>query len=158
MAAALEAYITSFPSPTQTILRNILAITLQAAPGSQAGISYGVAAIKRNGTYIIYCGGYAKHISIYPVYSNDPALGEAIAAFASGKATVKLSLTQPIPYDLIQRIVEEKVKECDLRAAAKVEKSAKKVVKVVKSTKTKAVKATTSKTHGKGVKTAAKKR
>jgi uncharacterized protein YdhG (YjbR/CyaY superfamily) len=141
-AKTLDAYISSFPVTTQTILKRIRDIALKAAPGSEGVVSYGVGAIKRGGTYVVYFGGYPTHVSLYPVYGNDPVLGKAIAEYTSGKATAKFMLDKPIPYDLIKKIVQEKVKESDARVAAKsVKKVAKKVVKkVVKKTVKKAVK------------------
>ncbi|MCD6024252.1 MAG: hypothetical protein K0Q91_1168 [Fibrobacteria bacterium] len=128
----LDAYIASFPPATQTILKKIRDIALKAAPGSEGVVSYGVAAIKRGGTYVVYFGGYPKHVSVYPVYANDPVLGKAIAAYSSGKATAKFPLDKPVPYALITKIVKEKVKEHAARVeakAAKIRKPAKKIAK-----------------------------
>lgn len=135
----LETYIASFPAATQTILKKIRDIALKAAPGSEGVVSYGVAAIKRGGTYVVYFGGYPKHVSLYPVYGNDPVLGKAIAEYSSGKATAKFMLDKPIPYALIAKIVKEKVKESDARVAAKSLKKAA-VKKVAKKVAAKSVK------------------
>ena len=128
----LDAYIASFPATTQTILKKIRDIALKAAPGSEGVVSYGVAAIKRNGTYVVYFGGYPKHVSVYPVYADEPALSKAVAAYASGKATAKFPLDKPIPYALITKIVKAKVQESDARAAAKAAKQKNSVKKAVK--------------------------
>ena len=142
----LDAYIASFPAATQTILKKIRDIALKAAPGAEGVVSYGVAAIKRNGAYVVYFGGYPKHVSLYPLYANDPVLGKAAAPYTSGKATAKFMLDKPIPYDLIKRIMKEKVKESDARVKAKAVKSVKKVVKkVVKKTVKKVAKKTAKK-------------
>jgi uncharacterized protein YdhG (YjbR/CyaY superfamily) len=137
----LDAYIASFPPATQTILKKIRDIALKAAPGSEGVVSYGVAAIKRAGTYVVYFGGYPKHVSLYPVYANDPVLGPALKPYTSGKATAKFPLDKPIPYNLITKIVKALLKESVARAEAKAAKTAgaakqpapaKKVVKVAK--------------------------
>ena len=144
-AKTLDAYISSFPVTTQTILKKIRDIALKAAPGSEGVVSYGVAAIKRGGTYVVYFGGYPKHVSLYPVYGNDPVLGKAIAEYTSGKATAKFMLDKPIPYTLIAKIIKEKIKESDARVAAKAtkakpKKAVKKAAKTVKKKTSKSLK------------------
>ena len=63
-AKTLDNYIASFPATTQAILKKIRDIALKAAPGSEGVVSYGVGAIKRNGTYVVYFGGYPKHVAV----------------------------------------------------------------------------------------------
>jgi uncharacterized protein YdhG (YjbR/CyaY superfamily) len=128
----LGAYIASFPMRTQAVLKKIRDIALKAAPGSEGVVSYGVGAIKRNGTYVVYFGGYPKHVSLYPLYANDPVLGKEAAPYTSGKATAKFMLDKPIPYGLITKIVKAKVKESDARM---VKAAAKKVLKKIKRAK-----------------------
>jgi uncharacterized protein YdhG (YjbR/CyaY superfamily) len=138
-AQTLDAYIASFPAATQTILKKIRDIALKAAPGSEGMVSYGVAAIKRNGAYVVYFGGYSKHVAVYPVYAGDTGLGSALKPYASGKATAKFPLDKPIPYALITKILKAKVRESDARVAAKAAKIAK-PKKVVKKAAKKVVK------------------
>jgi uncharacterized protein YdhG (YjbR/CyaY superfamily) len=143
MPQSLDAYIASFPATTQTILKKIRDIALKAAPGSEGLVSYGVAAIKRDGTYVVYFGGYPKHVSLYPVYANDPVLGPALKPYTSGKATAKFMLDEPIPYALITKVVKALLKESEARAAAKAAKKAK--PKAAKKVVKKAVKKTVKK-------------
>jgi uncharacterized protein YdhG (YjbR/CyaY superfamily) len=148
-AKSLDAYIALFPPATQAILKKIRDIALKAAPGSEGVVSYGVGAIKRGGTYVVYFGGYPKHVSVYPVYANDPVLGKAIAAYISGKATAKFPLDKPIPYDLITKIVRAKVAEnrdrVVKRAAKAIRKPARKSAKkIAKKTGKKAAKGNSS--------------
>jgi uncharacterized protein YdhG (YjbR/CyaY superfamily) len=107
----LVAYLDSFPPATRKILDKIRATVRKAVPDAEEMRSYGVGAFKRGGTYVLYYAGYPKHVSIYPVYADDAALGDALKPYTSGKATAKFPLDKPIPYDLITKIVKAKVAE-----------------------------------------------
>lgn len=124
----VDAYIATFPAATQAVLQKIRATIRKAAPDAEESMAYGVGAFKRGGTYVIYYGGYAKHVAVYPVFRGDPVLDKALAPYSSGKATAKFMLDKPIPYGLIAKIVEAKVKENADRVAAK-------AIKVAKPTK-----------------------
>jgi uncharacterized protein YdhG (YjbR/CyaY superfamily) len=122
---ALTEYLDSFPAATRKILDKIRATVRKAVPDAEESRNYGVGAFKRGGTYVIYYGGYPKHVAVYPVYASDAALGAALKPYTSGKATAKFPLDKPIPYDLIAKIVKAKVKEAEARMAAKAVKIAK---------------------------------
>jgi|GEM_PF-315819 len=126
---SITEYLDSFPPATRAILDKIRATVRKAAPDAEESMAYGVGAFKRGGTYVIYYGGYAKHVAVYPVFRGDPVLDKALAPYSSGKATAKFMLDKPIPYGLIAKIVKAKVKENEARVAAKAKKAAKKVVK-----------------------------
>jgi uncharacterized protein YdhG (YjbR/CyaY superfamily) len=44
-------------------------------------------------------------VSIYPIHLLDEPLESEVAGFRSGKDTVRFPLNDPVPYELIGRIV-----------------------------------------------------
>jgi uncharacterized protein YdhG (YjbR/CyaY superfamily) len=54
-----------------------------------------------NGHYLIYFAGYKSHIGLYPVHVDGTEFGAEISRYASGKATLKFPLDQPLPLDLM---------------------------------------------------------
>jgi uncharacterized protein YdhG (YjbR/CyaY superfamily) len=107
----VDAYIAAFPAATQAILNKIRATVRKAVPDAEEGIGYGVIAFKKGGTYVIYLGGYPKHVALYPVYKGETAFADALKPYTSGTATAKFPLGKPIPYALITKIVEAKARE-----------------------------------------------
>lgn len=59
----------------------------------------------------MHFAGYAKHIGFYPVPSGIEAFKEELAQYKRGKGSVQFPLSQPMPIDLIRRIVEYRVAE-----------------------------------------------
>jgi uncharacterized protein YdhG (YjbR/CyaY superfamily) len=61
----------------------------------------------------------AGRFGLYPPISGDKALVKAVARYAGPKGNLQFRLDQPIPYDVIERIVKLRVKQDSAKAAAK---------------------------------------
>lgn len=103
----IDEYIESFPIKTQVILEKIRGIIRKKAPQVEELISYGIPAFKLNGKYLIYFAGYSNHIGIYPIRKSTKEL----TPYLSGKATAKFPLTKPFPFNLVEKIVVDKLEE-----------------------------------------------
>ena len=103
----VDAYIESFPPEVQVILEEIRRRIHSAAPGTEETISYQIPTVTLEGKYLVYFAGWKRHVSIYPIHTLDQPLEDDVAVYRSGKDTVQFPLNEPIPYDLIERIVGE---------------------------------------------------
>lgn len=117
----IDSYISQFPADVQAILEKVRETIRQAAPDAKEVISYQMPAFKRQGI-LVYFAAWKKHIGLYPPISGDKALEKAVAPYAGPKGNLQFPLDEPIPYDLIQRIVKLRVKQETEKAAAKREK------------------------------------
>ena len=106
----IDDYIDGFPNNVQKILQRIRKTIQKAAPGAQEVISYQMPAFKLNRVFV-YFAGYQKHVSLYPAPRGVAAFKQELAEYEGGKGTVQFPLDQPVPYDLITRIVKYKVDE-----------------------------------------------
>jgi uncharacterized protein YdhG (YjbR/CyaY superfamily) len=106
----IDECIASFSPDVQTILERIRLTIRQAAPDAQETISYNIPAFTLNGT-LVYFAAFKKHIGFYPPVRGDAKLEKSISTYAGEKGNLKFPLDQPIPYDLIQRIVKLRVKQ-----------------------------------------------
>ena len=59
----------------------------------------------------MHFAGYDKHIGFYPVPSALEAFKEELKPYKSGKGSAQFPLGQPLPTDLIRRIVEFRVEQ-----------------------------------------------
>lgn len=100
---AIEEYLSGFPTQQRDILEQIRAIIKKVMPDADEGISYGIPTFKMNGVYVIYFGGAAQHVSIYPV-PHDPSLSKELKPYRAGKGTLHFALDKPLPDALIARI------------------------------------------------------
>jgi len=106
----VDEYIASFPDDVRAILEKIRGIVRGAAPEAEERISYGMPAYKLR-HYLVYFAAHTNHIGLYPTPSVTGAFAKEIAPFESGKGSIKFLFDKPIPYDLIRRIVEFRVRE-----------------------------------------------
>lgn len=116
--ATIDAYIAAFPDDVQAILQQIRRAVHEVAPEATEAIAYGMPTFRLHGN-LVHFAAFKNHIGFYPVPSGIEAFQEELAAYKQGKGSVQFPLNRPMPYDLIRRIVEFRVRENTARAAAK---------------------------------------
>lgn len=107
--ATIDEYIAAFEPEVQAILQKIRQMISKAAPGAQEKISYQMPCFAQNGN-LVYFGGFKQHIGFYPPV-RDETLKKEAAKYAGEKGNLRFSLDEPIPYDLIKKIVKVRVLE-----------------------------------------------
>jgi uncharacterized protein YdhG (YjbR/CyaY superfamily) len=65
---------------------------------------------------LLYFAAFTHHIGIYPPVSGNPELQRALAPYAGPKGNLRFPLNEPIPYELIARIVKNRVRQDQARA------------------------------------------
>ena len=65
----IDAYIAAQPEHLRSMLAEIRAIILKAAPEAEESISYGMPAFKLHGKYLVYFAVWKNHIGLYPLPS-----------------------------------------------------------------------------------------
>jgi len=114
----IDEYIAAFTPDVQTILERIRRTIHNAAPDAQQTISYRIPAFTQHGI-LVYFAAFKNHIGLYPPVSGDAKLEKAISPYAGEKGNLRFPLSQPIPYDLIERIVKLRLKQNLAKAATK---------------------------------------
>ena len=113
----MDEYIAAFTPKVQAILRKIRRAVHRAAPDAQETISYQMPAFKQNGV-LVYFAAFKEHVGLFPPVKGDARLERAVSAYAGPKGNLRFPLDQPIPYDLIERIVKHRVRQDLAKAAA----------------------------------------
>jgi uncharacterized protein YdhG (YjbR/CyaY superfamily) len=116
-ATSIDSYISEFPLATQTALEEVRAVIKQAAPEATETISYAMPTFDLNGHHLVHFAGYARHIGFYPIPSGVAAFRQELEAYKAGKGSVQFPLNEPMPTDLIRRIVEFRVVESANKAS-----------------------------------------
>lgn len=116
-ATSIDEYIAGFPLETQEMLEELRALIKASAPDATETISYAIPTFDLNGHHLVHFAGYEKHIGFYPTGSGVEAFKEEIKPYRSGKGSVQFPLGQPLPTDLIRRVVEFRVAENSGRAS-----------------------------------------
>lgn len=92
------------------MLEELRALIKTSAPDATEKISYAIPTFYLNGN-LVHFAGYEKHVGLYPGASGIQAFQEDLKPYKSAKGSVQFPLDQPLPTDLIRRIVELRVKE-----------------------------------------------
>ena len=106
----IDEYISSFPIEVQKILNKIKQTIKKLVPTAEEAISYGIPTFKLNGN-LVHFAAFKNHIGFYPGPSGLQAFQKEISKYKNAKGSVQFPLGQPIPFDLIEKIVNYRVKE-----------------------------------------------
>ena len=117
----IDEYIAGFPAEVQAILQKVRATIHQAAPDAQEKIGYGIPTFTLHGN-LVHFAAYKNHIGFYPAPRGIEKFKDELAAYAGSKGTIQFPLDQPIPYELIRRIVVFRVQDNLEQAALKANK------------------------------------
>jgi uncharacterized protein YdhG (YjbR/CyaY superfamily) len=120
--ATIDDYIATYPPEVQAILEKIRALIREAAPDAQEAMKYGIPTFTLNKGNLVHFGAFPKHIGFYPTPSGIEAFKDELSVYEGAKGSVQFPLDRDIPYDLISRITEFRVKEVQDKAAAKKKK------------------------------------
>ncbi len=119
---SIDAYIATFPREVQEILEALRATIRAAAPDAEEKISYQMPTFALKGNLVHFAA--LKHdIGFYPTSSGIEAFKQELSAYSGTPGSVRFPLNQPLPMDLISRIVRFRVAENLNRPATKSHKS-----------------------------------
>jgi uncharacterized protein YdhG (YjbR/CyaY superfamily) len=117
----IDEYIALFPEEIQRKLREIRTVIKAAAPDAQERISYQMPAFTFHGN-LVYFAAYKNHIGFDPAPRGIEEFKAELSAYKGAKGSVQFPLDQPIPYELITKIVKFRAKGNLEKAEAKAKK------------------------------------
>ena len=115
---AVDQYIAAADPAVRDRLVQVRNLVRTLAPGASEKISYGMPTFFLAGNLVHYAL-FDHHLGFYPVPTGIAAFQADLAPFKQGKGSVQFPHDQPLPLDLIARIVEFRVRENLDKAAAK---------------------------------------
>jgi uncharacterized protein YdhG (YjbR/CyaY superfamily) len=102
----VDKYIAGFPDHVKGLLNQIRTVIRETAPDAVECISYGMPAYKLNKKPLVYFAGYARHIGFYATPAGHEKFEAELSRYKQGKGSVQFPIDQPLPLDLVKRIVE----------------------------------------------------
>lgn len=106
----IDEYIATFPAEIQRILEELRATIRAAAPDAEEKISYQMPTFAQHGN-LVHFAAYKHHIGFYPAPRAIEEFAAELAVYEGAKGTVRFPIEQPLPLDLISRIVKFRVAE-----------------------------------------------
>jgi uncharacterized protein YdhG (YjbR/CyaY superfamily) len=108
--STIDAYIESSPDHVRARLRVVRAAISAAAPDATEKISYRMPTFYLNGN-LVHFAAFKEHIGFYPAPSGIIAFQDELAKYRWAKGSVRFPHDEPLPVELITRIVEHRVAE-----------------------------------------------
>ncbi len=108
-ASSIDEYIAEFPEATRQILTQMRELIREISPDAIETISYAIPTFDLKGRHLVHFAGYDHHIGFYPTGSGGEAFRDEFSVYKTGKGSVQFPLDQPLPVDLIRRVVEFRV-------------------------------------------------
>ena len=115
IANSIDEYIGTFPQEIQTLLEQVRTTIKQAAPEAEEAIKYAMPTFVLNGN-LVHFAAFKNHIGFYPVPSGIEAFKKELSVYKGAKGSVQFPLDQPMPLELIAKIVKFRMNE-NLRKA-----------------------------------------
>jgi uncharacterized protein YdhG (YjbR/CyaY superfamily) len=113
LVSPIDEYIAAQPAASQPRLRELRAIVRDVMPDAAESISYGMPTFKSGATRI-YFAAAKKHIGLYATATY--LFPDELKAYATPKGTVRFPLDQPIPDDLVRRLIAATIAEREAAA------------------------------------------
>jgi uncharacterized protein YdhG (YjbR/CyaY superfamily) len=106
----IDDYIASFPHETQLILEKLRLTIRKAAPDAKETINYGIPTFTLKGN-LVHFAAFKNHVGFYPTPSGIEAFKKELSVYEGAKGSVKFPISELLPFDLVRKIVEFRVKE-----------------------------------------------
>ncbi len=114
--AQIDETLAALPAGQRAALQTLRDTIAAAAPEAEEAISYAMPAFRYHGRALVSYAAFKTHCSFFPMSS---ALVEAhrdeLASFATAKGTLRFTPEHPLPNDLVERMVRERMAQIDAR-------------------------------------------
>lgn len=106
----IDEYIDSFPPPVRIVLEEMRNAIREVAPEASEKISYQIPTFHQNGN-LVHFAAYEKHFGFYPGADGVAAFKDDLKKYETGKGSIQFPLDEPVPVELIKRIVQYRVEQ-----------------------------------------------
>ena len=120
---SIDEYIATFPPDMRARLEAMRAAIRAAAPDAVERISYQMPTFAQDGN-LVHFAALKDGIGFYPTSSGIVAFQDELARYNGSKGAVRFPNGEPLPLELITRIVRHRVAENLTRAAARAQAKA----------------------------------
>lgn len=111
----IDSYIKDFPKEIQIILEKMRETIRNSAPKAKETIKYGIPTFTLHGN-LVHFAAFKNHIGFYPTPGGIDAFKQELSIYKGAKGSIQFPFDKEIPYDLIRKIVDYRVKENEMKS------------------------------------------
>ena len=110
--ASVDDYMAGLPDDRRSVMEELRRTIRAAAPDATEAIAYNMPAFRLDGRFFVSYEAFKRHYSLFP-WSDAmlEELGEELRPYAVGKGTIRFPADEPLPLDLVTRVVEIRNRE-----------------------------------------------
>jgi uncharacterized protein YdhG (YjbR/CyaY superfamily) len=110
--SAIDDYLEKIEAPQRDALERICQIVREAVPGAEEATSYGMPAFKVKGKPLLGFTASQRHLSLHPFSPGViETVKDGLGGFELSKGTIRFTLDNPIPDEVLRRVIEARLKE-----------------------------------------------
>jgi uncharacterized protein YdhG (YjbR/CyaY superfamily) len=108
----VDTYLAALPAERRAAIEALRATVRAAAPDATEVIAYQMPALRLDGRFLVSYASFARHLSLFPASEGvRAALGDELTPYLAGRGTIRFPADQPLPLDLVRRVVEARLAE-----------------------------------------------
>lgn len=118
--ASVDAYIAALPEDRRDGIETLRRTIREAAPEAVEVITYQMPGFRTHDQFLVSYAAFKRHYSLFPATEGViDGLGADIEPHLFGKGTIQFQANEPIPVDIVRRIIAIRLEENEARAAAR---------------------------------------
>jgi uncharacterized protein YdhG (YjbR/CyaY superfamily) len=102
----VDEYVHALTPGQREQFERVRGIVKRLVPGAEETLSYRIPTFKYRGKYLIYFAAFKNHMSVYPTVG-------AVAATKGTKGTFRFTEEDPVPEDVVVKIVSHRMSEIE---------------------------------------------
>ena len=108
----VDEYLAGLPDDRRARIQAMRETIRSAAPDAIETIAYDMPAFRMDGRFLVSYAAYKRHDSLFPASEGVvQALGDEIRPYLAGRGTIQFPTKEPVPTELIARILAVRVAE-----------------------------------------------
>jgi uncharacterized protein YdhG (YjbR/CyaY superfamily) len=110
--AGVEAYLAGVPEDHRAALQALRETIRAVAPDATEGISYAIPGFKYKGKGLAWFASFKSHCSFFPG-GTAANYADRLPGFTFAKGTIQFTPDHPLPTDVVEDIVRDRLKDID---------------------------------------------
>jgi uncharacterized protein YdhG (YjbR/CyaY superfamily) len=111
---SVDEYISEFDTDIQKILQDIRLTVRNIVPEAKEAIKYDMPTFVLDGN-LVHFAAFKNHIGFYPAPHESDDFDTDLSGYKTGKGSIQFPLKDPIPLDVITKIVTWRLKKMGVR-------------------------------------------
>lgn len=107
----VDQYIAQFQGTAKDNLEQLRALVFALCPQAVEHFAYGMPAYKFHKKPLIYFAAFKHHIGVYATPTSHAAFAGELSKYKCGKGSVQFPLDQPLPFHLVEAMINYKMNE-----------------------------------------------